>query len=232
MDIKSPSSPEKGRRDQILRVYRSRKETRAYYDHISKFYDLLAEASERPLRAAAMQKLAPRAGEVILEIGSGTGHSLAALGSAVAPQGRVLGLDLSPEMLKNSHRYLCKMGREQHVHLVCGDAVLMPVRAASLDAVLMSFTLELFDTPEIPKLLDECKRVLRPKGRIVVVGMSKEGRKTLLRPAFEWMHRHFPKLLDCRPILVRRFLEESGFLVVSANIKTMWIPVEIVLATR
>ena len=49
----------------------------------------------------------------------------------------------------------------------------MPFANDSMDGVFMSFTLELFDTPEIPQVLGECNRVLRPAGRLAVVGMSK-----------------------------------------------------------
>jgi demethylmenaquinone methyltransferase/2-methoxy-6-polyprenyl-1,4-benzoquinol methylase len=96
----------------------------------------------------------------------------------------------------------------------------------------MSFTLELFDTPEIPEVLQECKRVLRPAGRIVVVGMSKEGTGEPLISAFEWGHKHFPNFLDCRPILVRETLEQAGFKIQKALIKHMWIPVEIILGVK
>ena len=101
-----------------------------------------------------------------------------------------------------------------------------------MDAVFMSFTLELFDTPEIPKVLSECKRVLRLGGRIVVVGMSKEGPKDPLVNVFEWTHRHFPKFLDCRPICVRRAIQEAGFTIRKALTKHMWIPVEVVLGFK
>jgi len=215
---------------EVLRVFQTRKETRAFYDRISRFYDLLAERSERPLRSAGMEKLAPSPGERILEIGCGTGHCLAALAAAVAPRGRVIGIDLSTKMLKTSRAYLVRKGRTRGVSLVCADAAQLPIPDGFMDAVLMSFTLELFDTPDIPRLLGECRRILRPGGRIVVVGMSKEG-KAGLRRAFEWTHRHFPKVLDCRPIFVRRALEAAGFHIESATTRMMWVPVEIVRAT-
>ena len=96
----------------------------------------------------------------------------------------------------------------------------------------MCFTLELFDTPEIPEVLGECQRVLRPGGRIVVVGMSSEGPKDPLVNVLEWTHKHFPKYLDCRPIYVRRALEGAGFTIRKAATKHMWIPVEIVLGVK
>jgi demethylmenaquinone methyltransferase/2-methoxy-6-polyprenyl-1,4-benzoquinol methylase len=101
-----------------------------------------------------------------------------------------------------------------------------------MDAVFMSFTLELFDVPEIPVVLAECRRVLKPGGRIVVVGMTKESEGSRLARAFEWMHRRFPHVVDCRPIYVRRALRQAGFRVRAALLQRVWVPVEIVLAVR
>jgi ubiquinone/menaquinone biosynthesis C-methylase UbiE len=219
------------RREEILRVFQSRKETRAYYDKISKVYDLLAEKSEGPVRAAGLKELDAKSGEDILEIGFGTGHCLTALAAAVAPGGRIYGIDLSVEMLKTARKKLRRGQFDDRVQLVCGDATLVPFPAALVDAVFMSFTLELFDTPDIPDLLAECRRILRPRGRIVVVGMSKEGQSSALLHAYEWTHRHFPNFLDCRPIFVRQALEAAGFHIIRAIKQKMWVPVEIVLAT-
>ncbi|MCD6371912.1 MAG: hypothetical protein J7L39_04340 [Candidatus Aenigmarchaeota archaeon] len=49
----------------------------------------------------------------------------------------------------------------------------------------MSFTLELFDTPEIPKILTEIKRVLKPKGRLGIISMPKEDENSLLLKLYE-----------------------------------------------
>jgi len=215
-----------------LRVFETKEQTRAFYNKISRVYDLLSERSEAPMRKAGMELLRPKPGESILEIGFGTGHSLVSLAKAVGPQGRVSGLDLSDKMAKIAKENLARAGLLQRARIRRGDAAQLPYPAGSMDGVFMSFTLELFDTPEIPKVLEECKRVLRPGGRIVVVGMSKEGPKDPLVNVFEWTHKHFPKFLDCRPIYARRALEKAGVSVRKALTKHMWIPVEIVLGVK
>jgi demethylmenaquinone methyltransferase/2-methoxy-6-polyprenyl-1,4-benzoquinol methylase len=217
---------------EILRVFQSKGERKAFYDKIAKVYDLLAEHSEQPMREAGLRKLAAAAGERILEIGFGTGHCLVELARSVGPTGMVYGIDISEEMLALTRKLLENEQVADRVQAQCGDAEALPYDDASLDGVFMSFTLELFDTPEIPRVLAECKRVLRRGGRLAVVAISKEGKQGFVIRAFEWTHRHFPNLMDCRPIYVRRAIEKAGFVIRDAATDHMWVPVEIVLAEK
>src|ERR1035438_6155827 len=63
----------------------------------------------------------------------------------------------------------------------------------------------------LPPCSRQCRRVLKTGGRIVVVGMSKEGEHGLVYEAYEWTHRHFPNFVDCRPIMVSHVLAAAGF---------------------
>lgn len=219
-------------RPSILRVFQSKEQTKAFYNKISRVYDLLSERSEAPMRKTGLELLKASVGEKVLEIGFGTGHCLAALAKSVGPKGKVFGVDLSEQMLKLAKANLAKARLLDRVRLRCGDAIQLPHADSTIDAVFISFTLELFDTPEIPKVLSECKRVLRPGGRIVVVGMSKDADHDPLIGMFEWTHQHFPNFLDCRPIYIRKSLEKAGFQIEKELKKHMWVPVKIVLAIK
>jgi demethylmenaquinone methyltransferase/2-methoxy-6-polyprenyl-1,4-benzoquinol methylase len=135
-------------------------------------------------------------------------------------------------MCELANREVSRHELADRVELTCGDAERLPYPDQSLDGVFMSFTLELFDTPEIPSVLAECRRVLAPGGRIAVVAVSKNGKADLVVKAFEWTHRHFPNLMDCRPIYVQAALEAAGFTIERAETRHMWVPVEIVLGRR
>ncbi len=212
-----------------MQVSQTREQTRTFYDRISRVYDLLAERSEAPIRRLGLKLFAPVPGETVLEIGFGTGRGLASFARAVGPEGRVYGIDLSEAMLRRAKSCLEREGLAGRAALQCGDAARTPYADATMDAVFMSFTLELFDTPEIRNVLLECSRIMKPEGRIVVVGMSKDDGEGPLLRIFQWTHRHFPSLMDCRPIYVRRAIEAAGFVVKQATVTRMWIPVEIVL---
>jgi ubiquinone/menaquinone biosynthesis C-methylase UbiE len=216
----------------ILRVLQTKEETKAFYDKIATVYDALAEHSEAPVRIAGLEKLNVQPGQQVLEIGFGTGHSLIKLARSVGPSGKVFGIDLSEKMVEISQKRAEEEGLNGRIELSCGDALHLPYESESLDGIFMSFTLELFDTPEIPLVLTECKRVLKPGGRIVVIGMSRVLPEGLVMEIFEWTHRHFPNYLDCRPILVRQALEDSGFQICDSRIMKMWISVEVVCGIK
>ena len=107
----------------------------------------------------------------------------------------------------------------------------LPFEEDSLDGIFASFILELFDTPEIPRVLDESRRVLRFGGRICIVSLSKAGGRRWLRELYECGHRAFPGLVDCRPIFVQRSMQDAGFRIVDGTRTSVWgLPIDIVLA--
>ena len=216
----------------VQRVLNTRDDTRKYYNKIAKFYDALSEKSEGPLKQLGLKRLAAAPGESVLEVGFGTGHSLVSLAAAVGPEGKVYGIDISDEMVDLAQERLTHAGLNDRSELRRGDAEHLPYDENSLDAIFFSFTLELFDTPQIPIVLNECKRVLKPGGRIAVVAVSREGEPGAMIKIYEWTHAHFPNLLDCRPIYVERALTAAGFTIKDKSIESMWVPVEVIVAEK
>jgi ubiquinone/menaquinone biosynthesis C-methylase UbiE len=218
---------------QISRVNRTKDQARTAYNRMSKWYDILAGSSERRFIDAGLQSLAVAEGETALEIGFGTGHAILTLARSVGSAGQVYGIDISDGMLKVTQKRVEKAGLIERVDLRRGDATQLPFEADFFDAVFMSFTLELFDTPDIPRVLRECCRVLRVGGRLCVVAMAMEEHPGLMLRLYEWAHEKLPRYVDCRPIFVMQEIANAGFPVINAVRVPMWgLPVEIVLAEK
>jgi ubiquinone/menaquinone biosynthesis C-methylase UbiE len=218
---------------QISRVNRTKKEARAAYNRMSRWYDTLARSSERKFTDAGLQKLAAAEGETVLEIGFGTGHAIMALACAVGSTGRVYGIDISDEMNRITQQRVDEAGLADRVVLEQGDAAQLPFDMGLFDAIFASFTLELFDTPEIPQALAEWRRVLRAGERLCVVAMARQEKPSLAVRLYEWMHDKLPRYVDCRPIYPRQAMEDSGFRVMDTTHMVMWgLPVEIVLGEK
>jgi ubiquinone/menaquinone biosynthesis C-methylase UbiE len=204
---------------------------RINYDRMSRFYDLFAGTSERRFTVIGLQMLAVQYGENVLEIGCGTGHSLVALAPAVGASGKVSGLDISEGMLQVTQSRLKRFGLAEQVELRLGDAASLPFSAAGFDVIFMSFSLELFASSEIPIVLKECRRVLRPEGRLGVVALARSDGVAV--KVYDWAHVKFPDLIDCHPILVQKAIEEANFQIIEAVKRSMWgLPVEIITARK
>jgi demethylmenaquinone methyltransferase/2-methoxy-6-polyprenyl-1,4-benzoquinol methylase len=208
--------------------------THAFYDRISRVYDALADSSEHAVREKGLELLDVQAGERVLEIGYGTGHSLVELARRVGPEGSVAGIDASQGMHDVAWRRVREAGYGGNVELRVDAVPPAPYPDHSFDAVFLSFTLELFPLDVIPEVLGEIGRVLDPSGRVGVVAMSAvpEGEhESLIERTYKWMHQHFPHIVDCQPIPVARLLEAAGFAVRRQETMEIWtMPVSAIVA--
>jgi ubiquinone/menaquinone biosynthesis C-methylase UbiE len=208
---------------EMERVTRPGKKARENYNAVARWYDLFA-GSEKEFTDLGLRMLDVQANEVILEIGCGTGHALVEIARR---GGQVFGIDISENMLKAAQR----KNHGRRVDLCQADGLSAPFLAASFDAVFLSFTLELFNTPEIPRVLSECQRLLKEDGRIGVVALAKQ--EGLAVRIYEWFHRQMPNFVDCRPIHLQTVLKETGVHIQESKFKTMWgLPIEIVVAGK
>ncbi len=209
-------------------LVRSRDQVGADYDRLSVIYGWLAEPWERRPRRLALQLLAVKPGERVLELGIGAGVDLRALG---ARAGGAFGLDRSKGMLHHFRRGPGG-GRSHDIALIRADAQSLPIRSACFDVVYASFTLELFAPPGIAMVLAESRRILRRGGRLGLVSLSRLGAGRLSR-LYEGAHNRWPGVIDCLPILAAEAVRAAGLEVQRERCQRMWgLPVEVVIASN
>lgn len=213
----------------ILPVLHSRAETQRLYDRISRA-GLLEGTFEARLIRDGLELLATEEGEAVLEVGPGPGRALVPLAQTVGRAGRVCGVDLSRGMIEVARRRLQRTGLADRVALLWGDALALPLRGGAFDGAFMSFVLESFDTPEIPSVLAEVRRVLRPGGRLGLVSLSRRG-PSVVRRVYEGLHARWPRVVDSRPIRPALSLDEAGFDVTRGRDRRLFgLPVDVLLA--
>lgn len=104
-----------------------------------------------------------REGETVLDLGSGGGLDALLAAREVGPSGRVIGVDMTPEMLVRARR---AAARKPNVEFREGRLEALPVEDASVDAVTSNCVINL--VPDKARVFQEIARVLRPGGRMVV----------------------------------------------------------------
>lgn len=135
---------------------------RKAYARWAPVYDLVFGAVfERGRRAAIAA--AERVGGRILEVGVGTGISL----PGYSPQNRIIGIDLSGEMLRKARRRVAELSLTNVEKLEVMDAEHLSFADASFDVVVANHVISTVPHPEAA--LDECARMLRPGGEMILI---------------------------------------------------------------
>lgn len=133
-----------------------------------------------------------RPGEVVLDLGAGGGFDCFVAGPKVGKTGRVIGVDMTPDMLAKARRNVASY-REQtgldNVEFRLGEIEALPVADASVDVVISNCVLNL--SPDKPRVWREIARVLKPGGRVAVSDLA------LVRPLPESVKADVEALVGC-----------------------------------
>jgi SAM-dependent methyltransferase len=121
-------------------------------------------------------------GEVVLDVGSGAGSDSLVAAQMVGAEGRVTGVDMTPEMLAKAKAAAVEM-EATNVEFVAGEAEGLPFQDESFDVVISNGVIDLI--PDKDAVFSEIHRVLRPGGRIQIADVtiqnpvSEEGRQRI-----------------------------------------------------
>ncbi|MET0900980.1 MAG: methyltransferase domain-containing protein [Mycobacterium sp.] len=147
----------------------------------NRFYDpVVALTRERLWRALTVMYAAPQSGQVIADIGCGTG-SLALLLARVAPGAQIVGVDPDPGVLAIARRKSADAAVQWRVGM--GDALTESLGAHSIDTVVSSLVLHQCPLPMKRAILASMYTVLRPGGKLVIADYGWQ-RTTVMRLAF------------------------------------------------
>ena len=147
-------------------------DVRRRYRHLAPFYDLslipFRALGDRRNRSLAIQALKLRRGDTVVDLGCGTGMNIPLLVEQVGPNGRVIGVDLSAEMVSRAEQRVRRLGAE-NVELIVADLRKWePPRR--INAALATFALEMI--PEYDDVVRSAARQLCPQGRLVCYGLK------------------------------------------------------------
>lgn len=146
-------------------------------------------------------------GETVLDLGSGAGFDAFLASAKVGNTGRVIGVDMTDEMLAKA-RENAKKGNYRNVEFRKGDIEDLPLEDKSVDAIISNCVINL--APDKRKVFKEAYRVLKPGGRLMASDV------VLIKPLPEELKSDEKLLVGCVSGAILRedylnLLEKAGF---------------------
>ena len=180
-----------------MKPYNSQKtkkeEVQQMFDNIAPTYDklnhILSLSIDKMWRRRVVRKVRRMKPEKIMDLATGTGDLAIKLAQAM-PKAKIMGVDLSENMLAVAAEKVRRKGLDDHIVLYQGDAENLEVADGVLDVVTVAFGVRNFGNLE--KGLSEIMRSLRSGGHIVVLEFSTP-RNFLVRKAYQFYSNHIMK---------------------------------------
>ena len=166
-------------------------------------------------------------GETVLDLGSGAGFDCFLAAKQVGPSGKVIGVDMTPEMIAKARKNAEKSAA-RNVELRLGEIEQLPVESDTIDVILSNCVINL--SPQKDRVFREAFRVLKPGGRLAISDV------VLVRPLPDDLASQDAALCGCvagaAPVPeLERMLQEAGFSSVrirrmneSREVIADWIP--------
>jgi len=120
-------------------------------------------------RADTLSRISIQSGERVLDIGSGPGFLAAQIADQTGPEGEVVGVDISEQMVERARQRI----KSDWLSYRCADATALPFEDAYFDVVVSTQVAEY--VPDIGRFCREVFRVLKPGGRALILATDWEG---------------------------------------------------------
>ena len=180
------------------------------FGRIARIYDplnrLMSFGLDRHWRAFAARYLELRTGEVGLDLGTGTADLSIAVIRRSAPGARMIGMDITPEMLERGRVKLARLGLQDRIELRLGDAEQIDLPENSVDGCCSAFMVR--NLTDIRQGFREMLRVVRPGGRVVCLEISRPSGK-IFGALF---HFYFYKVAPLFGAIIGKAFEEYNYL--------------------
>src|SRR5258706_6706573 len=180
------------------------------FGRIARIYDLLNRLMsfglDRHWRAFAARYLELRTGEVGLDLGTGTADLSITVIRRSQPGTRMIGMDITPELLERRRIKVARLGLQDRVELRLGDAEHIDLPENSVDGCCSAFMVR--NLTDIRQGFSEMLRVVRPGGRVVCLEISHPPGKI-----FGFLfHFYFYKVAPLFGTIIGKAFEEYNYL--------------------